>query len=128
VTNKAGPFALLLRSRLLNSTHPIDHSYPFEYVPRKVGAGDAIENYTIAETRDDRHVLVFGEAMSLVQVWRPTWQQRVAFEVGLTFLAKSDGFIQTISEYVVSVALATGTDRMTATLSRSDSSLDSQWP
>jgi hypothetical protein len=114
--NKGVPFTLLLRSQILKSNHPIDHGYPFEYVPRKVSSGDVIKNYTIAETREDRTVLLFGEGMSLMQVWRPTWQQGAAFEIGLTFLAKEDGFIRTISEYVVSVALETGTDRMKAAI------------
>lgn len=121
VTNKGGLFTLLLRSQILRSSHPIDHNYPFEYVPRKVAGGDVIKNYTVAQTRDDRSVLVFGEAMSVMQIWQPTPQQRVAFEIGLTLLAKEEAFTRTISEYVIAVALEPGTDRMAAAIKRSES-------
>jgi hypothetical protein len=92
----------VMHGQLIACSQPIDHRYPYVYVPRKFPSGVGISNYQIASS-DDRTVFIIGEGNSIFHSRDAPGDFWCHFQ--LAFLSKEqDGHLQTLETVTVRIA------------------------
>ena len=102
IKNNRSAFMLGTRARIVRATEPVTFSAPFEYKPRKLGTGETLSGFTVAEINDDL-VTIYGEFMNAIQYWRVSYGSRFEAVILFTFLKVDGGHSEIISEQTMTL-------------------------
>jgi hypothetical protein len=118
VTNRGEPFTLSVRGQLVKSNAAIDHSLPFEFLPRRLGDSNPATNYTIATVDAYGVVAVYGEDLAVIQTWQCVGKRKLRFRIALTFLSNEQRRIRPVSECLIELECDPTTARLKSKVTR----------
>lgn len=116
-TTRGDAFVLVVRGQIVKASKDIDHSHPYEFRPRRVSAGEDIENYTVA-TINGSDVAVYGEDLEQIQCWIRPAGGPLSFAVDFDFVNRTTKKKATIARCRVHVSLDTRAQRLSARVIR----------